>query len=131
MAFRQGPYQAFVELPVPPRPVICSAAKIDAQSSDYVLDTTTGGFEAMPSTAQRVLQFVTGAQSRNRSGFITPQNLEANRLGIIAALSPMTDGPSPAIKLLVVTAISTSPGRLSGTVQFTDLTTGLDQTVQV
>lgn len=129
MAYRTGPYQDFVELPVPPRPVLCSARKIDAPTADFVFNGTTGGFESMPSTAQRVLLLVAWADTNER--FITPQDLESHRQAIVASLDVMTRGPSPAIKLLEVKCDPYLPENCKTTVRYRDLTTGLDQEIQV
>lgn len=129
MAYRTGPHQLYVELPVPPRPILRSAVKIDAQQRDYVLDTVTGGFEGMPATAQRVLLLV--AFAKREGEFITDQGLEQDRRNIEQALEPLTGGPSPAIKLLTIKAASEAPGTVNGLVSWHDNTTGLDQSVQV
>ena len=127
--YRKGPYQDFVDLPVPPRPVLVSARRIDAPSEDFVFNATTGGFEAMSSTAQRVLLLVSFAETLKR--FVTPQDLRENEQAITAALGILTRRPSPAIKLLEVKCEPFLPEHPKTTIRFVDLTTGLDQQIQV
>lgn len=128
-AYRQGPYELFVELPVPPRPEIHSARGIDPQTGRYTFDATTGGFRSMHSTTQRVLLLCAFAEIKSK--FITPQDLEQRRRSIILALEPLTRQPDPAIELQSVMVESSSPGMVRHRIRFKDLTTDQDQTVQV
>ena len=128
MGYTRGPYAAHATLPALDRPVLYSSRKIDPQTGRYVLVEATGGFESMPSTAQRVYLLVVMAAPIQK--FITPQAAEETRLRIVAALDIMTRGPSPAIRLKSVETGSDAAGTSFRRVNYRNLTTGLDESVQ-
>lgn len=129
MPYTRGPHALFTSLPVLPRPVLVSARSVNAATKRYELDATTGGNESMPSTAQRVLMLVSFADQRRR--FITEQDLAETRALVLTALSVLTDGRSPAIAILSFDVGSENAGSTFLRITYRDLTTGLDQTVQV
>lgn len=129
MAYRQGPYQLFVELPVPPRPEIHSSRNIDPAENRYTFDATTGGFEPMHSQTQRVLLLCSFVD--HGASFVTPQEFERLRREILVALEPMTAQPSPTIEVKDIWVAESAAGNARIFVKFKDLTTGQDQTVQV
>jgi hypothetical protein len=128
MAYTRGAYALFTSLPVPARPELHSSRSIDAPSKRYELDATTGGYESMPSTAQRVLLLISFAAIDAK--FITAQEQEETRQRIIDALKVLTDGPSPAISLKSVLVGSDRTGVSFRHVTYRDLGTGIDETVQ-
>lgn len=128
MGYTRGPYAAHSSLPVLDRPILYSSRKIDPQTGRYKLNQTTGGFDMMPSTAQRVFLLV--AMAAPVQDFITPQHAAETRQRIMAALDIMTSGPAPAIKLLSVEVGSDEAGKSYRRIEYRNLTTGLDESVQ-
>lgn len=128
MAYTRGPHAAHSSLPLLPRPILHSSRSIEATTGRYVVDSTTGGFESMPSTAQRVLLIVSHADVK--TDFITDQDAEEARRRIMNALDVLTSGQTPAIKLLRVEVGSDSTGTTYRRVDYRNLLTGLDESVQ-
>jgi len=97
----------------------------------YEVDQTTGGFERMPPTAQRVALLISFEVEPAK--FVTDVDNEAVRRRIIQALSVLTDGRSPLIKIKEIAIGSDRAGQGFRRVVFQDLTknTGIDQTVQL
>lgn len=129
MPYSRGPYALPSSLPVPARPVLHSARKIDPQTRRYVMVAATGGFASMHSIPQRVYFLV--CQVAPRSEFVTPDDLEGVRRRIVLALEVLTKAVPPAIELQAVTVTSGAMGQTDRLVKFQDLTTGQDQSVQV
>lgn len=131
MSYSQGPYQLFTTLPVPPRPAISSARKINFTTKRYEVNENTGGFKRMPPTAQRVLLLI--CFEVEDSLFITPQGQSKVKLEIEKALSVLTDVASPLIQIRRIEVGSDFAGQGFRRVTFKDLTknTGNDQTVQL
>jgi hypothetical protein len=128
MAYTRGPYAARSSLPVPDRPTLYSSRKIVAPTQRYELDATTYGNAQMDSVAQRVLIAVSLADIPSK--FVTEQEANETRGRIIAALAPLTDGPAPTIELLSVTVGSEETGSTYRRIQYRNLTTGLNESVE-
>jgi hypothetical protein len=128
MVYALGPYALYPSLPVPERPKLYSAREINPATGRYVNDATTGGFESMPSIAQRVLLLVSFGVKRSK--FITPQNMEQERKDCIRALEPLTTLPSPSINLLLVSVERVAAGKTKRIIKYRNLITGLDEEVQ-
>ena len=131
MAYGTGPYSLFVSLPAPPRPEVSSARNIDFATKRYMLDDTTGGFERMSPTCQRVVILV--AQAAQPSQFNTEPEHNAAKAAIVKALEVLTAAQPPQIKLKSVECTSPTSGTGKWEIRFKDLTVGtdIDQTVQV
>lgn len=127
MAYTKGPYAAFSSLPSEPRPIVGASRAIDFATGSYVFDDATGGFESMPSIAQRACIAV--ALSVPRGGNITAPSREATRLAILNAIDSMVR--ARLMSNVRVTVERTAPGFESRRLEYTDTSTGLDQRVQL
>lgn len=125
MSYSRGPYAAYATLPSPDRPEIHSAREVDFARRRYSFDATTGAFESMPHVAQRVVILV--ARNVKPRHFITDQDQAATRQDIVRALEPL----DALIADLVVTVERPAAGLESITVRYRDVSTGLNQTVQL
>lgn len=123
MPYSRGPYSLTPDAPRP-RPKLVSSRLIDFATKTYVVDAD-GNPEAMPSTAQRVLLLVSYATDK-RPAAITPQALNEMQDRTRKALRVLTDGPAPRAKLQAATVERSAAGAVLGTVDFEDLTAGLD-----
>jgi len=133
MAYSTGPYTRFVQLPVPARPTINSARNIDVTTGRYTLDNTTGGFEAMPPTVQRVIILASRAMLETKVSYNSIEMRNKLRLELNTALSVLTAKPDPAIRLDELLVMSEVAGTANVEIAFKDLTvdTGIDQRVQL
>lgn len=129
MPYATGPYSQHSSLPSPARPEIHSSRSIDFATRRYELDATTGGNKAMTDIAQRVVLLLTFGVEMPR--FVSEQHLEQLRSDARTALADLTDGPRPDISLVSVTTERSSPGTASLVVQYRNLGTGKDETVQL
>lgn len=129
MPYATGPYSLHSSLPSPARPEIHSSRSINFASKRYELDATTGGNDPMTDTAQRVALLLTFGVEMPR--FVSEQHLEQLRTDARTALVDLTDGPRPDISLVSVTAERTYPGTASLVVQYRNLGTGKNETVQL
>lgn len=131
MAYSSGPYARFPTLPVPPRPEVSSARNVDFTTLRYTLNGTTGGFESMPPTVQRVIMLIMFGVDVPK--FNTAQERNAIALQIRAALEILTQRPGPLIELREVTVERDAAGSAVRKVVFRDLTRGtdIDDTVQL
>lgn len=108
--------------------MLYSSRRINPQTGQYELDSTTGGVAMMTSIAQRVLLLVSYADQR--TSLITDQDNAEVRQRIMLALEPMAGGVKPEIQLLGVEVGSDSAGTTYRRVRYRNLTTGLDESVQ-
>jgi len=129
MSYCSGPYAIHSVLPSPDRTVLSSSRKIDAPTGTYVIGED-GGFESMPSTAQRVLLLVSFA-SGEKEKFVTPSAMNSLRDRARKALLVLTGGRTPLIQLQLLEVTSPSAGSMKLRVDYKDLTTGLSQSVQL
>ena len=131
MTYSRGPYSTFTSLPVPPRPEVHSSRKINFPTKLYEIEASTGGFESMPSVAQRVLMLV--SFNVPPSKFVTPVDNEQVRQRIITALAPLTESKPPAIEIDEIEVGTDSAGTGFRRIKYKDLLagTGVDQTVQL
>jgi len=119
MAYCQGPYQLLVEAP-PSRSILRSSRKIDFEKGDYVVDTDNGGgFESMPSTAQRVALLVIHALHGQRDVITAPQFAAAEDR-VRKALAAMVAAKEIRIDSIDISRVAA--GRVDRVVNFTDLT---------
>lgn len=125
MPYARGPYERFHALPAPARPAVHSSREVDFSAGRYSFDATTGAFESMSSVGQRVVILV--AQTVPRTAFLTDQDLAGRRQDIERALLPL----AADIADLVVEVTSPSSGREAVRVSYLDISTGLNQTVQL
>ncbi len=126
MAYLQGPYATFTSLPSPTVDRINSSRKINANTRRYELDDN-GNNEAMPSTRQRVLlqlDFAVGPPPK----FLTERELERRKNGIKAGLKALVD--EGAITLDRVIVLEDTAGSTKEIIDYTDLRTGVDETVE-
>ena len=106
---------------------LSSSRSFDGIKGRYVANDE-GGFEAMDDTAQRVVLNV--AFAVRRGPFITPRDLAQQEADIRAALAvSLTAGPTPAIRLIEVTAAQTGPTASAVTVRYFNNLTNTEQTV--
>ena len=106
---------------------LSSSRKFNGLTGRYVANDE-GGFEAMDDTAQRVI--LTVAFAVKSGPFITPRDLATQEAGIRAALAvSLTSGPSPAIRLISVSAAQTGPTSSAVTVRYFNNLTNTEQTV--
>jgi hypothetical protein len=106
---------------------LSSSRKYDGLTGRYVANDE-GGFEAMDDTAQRVI--LTVAFAVKTGPFITPRDLAQQEATIRAALAvSLTSGPTPAIRLISVTAAQTGPTASGVIVRYFNNLTGTEQTV--
>ncbi len=129
MAYSSGPYSLFPALPSPPRPEVSTARKINFQFGTFAIDDTTGGFDAMSSTAQRVVILV--AKNVKKPPNITPQSLLKIEQDVRSALSVLTKQPEPVIAIKTLTVEHVGYGAVQVNLRFSDLGTGEDNTVQL
>ena len=128
MPYATGPYSLFTSLPAPARGSLSSSRKIDFAKRDYVIDDD-GGFEAMDDTVQRVVLLVAFAVSNEK--FVTEKVKNAEKDRITKALSILTDGSEPVIRLINVSVTDSATGRIQRKVEFHNLKTGTKKTVQL
>lgn len=126
MPYCAGAYSAYSSLPVPSGSSLVISRKIDFSTKRYVQDDD-GGFESMPSVAQRVLLKVSFAGIEQR--IKDPRETARVDQEILAALSDMTTGPEPEIVIDELTTNDHQAGALRRTLRFRDLTTGTPGTV--
>jgi hypothetical protein len=105
---------------------VSSSRSFQFSTGTYELNED-GGFAPMSSTAQRVVLLVAFASKLEK--FITPQALNSAKDRVRKALRVLTDGETPAIKLLSIENVRTAPGVTRLQITFKDNTTGLNQTV--
>lgn len=131
MSYSQGPYSKLSSLPVLPRPEVHSSREIDFANKRYVINSTDGGFDGMPSVAQRVLMLVSFEVPETR--FITPQDNERERNNIETALTVLTNAKPPVIEIEVIEIGTDSAGTGYRRIKYKDLLagTGVDQTIQL
>lgn len=125
MSYTRGPYSRFASLPSEERPEIHTARRVDFALGRYAFDSTTGAFESMHATAQRVC--ITVAEHVTPPHYITPQSLEQTRQDVVRALARL----GSAIRDVTVAVTSTTPGVESVAVSFTDAVSGQNLSVQL
>jgi hypothetical protein len=128
MPYATGAYTQFSTLPAPARSDLSSSRKIDFARKDYVLNDE-GGFEPMNDITQRVVLLVSFAIKPRK--FVTPRDLNGQKDDVRKALSILTSGSEPSIKLIDVTADAAGAGRTKTVVAFQNLLTNTKQTVTV
>lgn len=106
---------------------LSSSRRFDGLTGRYVANDE-GGFEAMDDTAQRVILLV--AFAVKTGSFLTDRDLAAQVAEVRKALTVMTNGPEPAIRLLGVTAEQSGPTASRLTVRYFNNLTGTEQTVE-
>jgi len=128
MPYLTGPYAHQTSLPSPARPTIYSARNIDFATQRYTIDTSTGGYDAMQSTRQRVLLAVAFGAGE-RPSHVDDRQLEARSQRIIAALDDLVaDG---SIADVSVSFEHPSPGVVRERVNYRNLQTGTDDSAEV
>lgn len=126
MPYAQGPYTNFSLLPSLTAGKLSSSRKIDFAKGDYVLNAD-GSFAAMDDLVQRVVLLCAFAIKKRK--FVTPRTLNAYKDDIRKALTVLTGGSEPLVKLIEVTADGNGQGRVSGRVTFLILATNTKKTV--
>ena len=129
MPYSRGPYSEHSTLPAPARPELHSSRAIDFEFRRYEINGTTGGSEGMRDTAQRVILLLSFGVTLPK--FLTDQGAERIKADCRTALAILSDGPRPAITLSDVRTFADTYGRLRVEVDFVDLTTGANDTVQL
>ena len=129
MAYHRGPYSLPGANPPPDRPKMHSARAIDAPTQRYVLDDTTGAHTGMRALAQRVYIAVSKATPKAR--FVTPDGMEAERQRILAELKALSGGDNPDLQVLEVSVTRSGAGTIKRLVRYRNLTTGLEESVQL
>jgi hypothetical protein len=127
MAYTRGPYAEFSSLPAPSVTRVHSSRKVDFTTGRYVLDDD-GNPAAQPSIQQVVAMIV--AFNLPDEPLITPDALEARRQAVVALLSDLTAPPAPQITRLEVSYTSDDAGKVIGVINFQDMTTGENETVE-
>jgi len=120
MPYSQGPYERFTSLPVPPRPKVYQARKIDFATRRYSLDTTTGGLQGMSAAVQRLI--ILGGRHLDETKFNTAPERERMRKTILDDIKILTDKPDAVIAVHEVLVASEFPGSMTAQIRFTDLT---------
>lgn len=127
MGYSQGPYSTFESLPAPERTVLSSSRKVNFVSKRYENDSD-GNPLPQPSIQQIVALKVTF--NVEDAKLITPQDQEASRQAVNAALLDLTKPPSPLIDRVRVSFASEKAGEQKNVINFRDLSTGLDEQVE-
>jgi len=124
-----GPFGKAVLPPEEPKPkILHSSREINGVTRRYVLDSD-GNFEGMDDIAQRVLLLVSYADTEFK--FITDRDNETSRQRIEAALSVLTSGKTPAIRIEAIEFTNPSYGLLQKRITYTNLRTNTQQTVEL
>lgn len=131
MPFATGPYHAHSLLPVPPRPALATARELDVPRKQFVINATTGGYESMNATAQRVVLLVAFAIKAKDWKFLSDRDNERRRQAVATALEIMTKATPPDITGLVVTVVRDRAGVGKVDVEFVDATTGQKNELQL
>ena len=127
MGYSRGPYATFPSLPAPSVTRLHSSRKVNFATKRYENDDD-GNPLPQPSIQQIVAMKVTFNVTIAKT--ITPQDLEANRQAVLVALEDLSRPPSPEIDRVTVTFASERAGQQANVINFRDLTTGLDQSVE-
>jgi hypothetical protein len=127
MSYSKGPYATFESLPAPDATVLNSSRKVNFATKRYENDAD-GNPLSQPSIQQIVALKVTFNVPDEK--LITPQSQEASRQAVLQALTDLTAPPSPLIDRVTVTFASERAGLQQNVINFRDLSTGLDQTVE-
>jgi hypothetical protein len=127
--YTKGPYSTPSSIPAPDRPELSDSRGIQFSTGTYITNSA-GGFDAMPPIAQRVLLLVAFAGG-TPDPLITPQAMASAKDRIRKALSILTSGKTPAIRIDELEASRTGAGTTGITLRFKDLTTSLSHTVQL
>lgn len=127
MGYSKGPYSTFESLPVPETTRLHSSRKVNFATKRYEFDDD-GNPLPQPSIQQIVAMKVTFNVPDEKT--ITPQSQEASRQAVLNALSDLTRPPSPLIDRVEVVFASERAGQQNNVINFRDLSTGLDQSVE-
>ena len=128
MPFSQGPYSLHSSLPAPSVTEIHSSRFVNFVTKAYEVDAN-GNDASQPSIQQIVA--MTLAFEVTDPDFITTKDQEQLRKDIVTALLPLSGGSRPSIDRLTVIVASASTGNQKTVVNFRDITTGLDQSVEI
>lgn len=127
MGYSTGPYSTLTSLPAPETTRLHSSREVDFATKRYVFDDD-GNPTAQPSVQQIVAMKVTF--NVEDAKLITPQDQEASRQAVVAELAELTKPPSPLIDRVTVSFASDRPGQQKNVINFRDLSTGLDESVE-
>ncbi len=127
MPYCKGPYARHSSLPSPSVFTLHSSRKIDFVTRRYELDDN-GNPLPMPSTAQRVALQLDFAIPSGPPKFIDDTNLELREKQLTAALQTLI--AEGAIRLESVSATEARPGVASSFVDYTDLNTAADDSLE-
>ena len=131
MAYATGAYHTHSLLPVPPRPALATARELDVPRKQFVINATTGGYESMNATVQRVILLVAFALKAKDWKFLTDRDNEQRRQAGVTAREIMTKDITPEIveRVVTVTRDRASVGKVN--VEFGDAPTGEENTLQL
>lgn len=127
MAYARGAYTSFTSLPSPESTTVVSARGIDVTTGKYQVEED-GSFTPMSGAAQCVYCatcFDAGAAPQTQG----PQEFEARKQRLVAAVEPLTDGKSPAIATNNVTVDEDGAGGAVEVVDYRTLHTEEDEPV--
>jgi hypothetical protein len=129
LSYTKGPYSLPTAIPPPDRSELSDSREIQFSTGTYVL-ADDGGFEPMSPVAQRVCLLVSFACGK-RESFVTPQAMYSQMDRVRKALTVLTAGKAPAIRIDSLDAVRTAAGKTRLSLSFTDLTKQLSETVQL
>ncbi len=126
MGYSKGAYSTFESLPAPETTVLHSSRKVDFATKRYEFDD-----DGIPLSQPSIQQIVAMKVTFNvpDAKLISPQDQEASRQAVIAELADLTKPPSPLIDRVTVIFASERAGSQNNVVNFRDLSTGLDESV--
>lgn len=129
MPYSQGPYERFTSLPVPPRPKVYQARRIDFATGRYDLDDTTGGLQGMSAAVQQLI--ILAGRQIDVARFNTAPERNKTRKAILNEIKPLTEEPGAVIRVDEVLVASEFPGTQRVEIRFVDLTTDDDNAHQM
>ncbi len=127
MGYAKGPYSNFSSLPAPEVIRLHASRKLNFETKRYEFDD-----DGNPLQQPSIQQIVTMKLAFNvpDQKAITPQEQEASRQDVLSSLAELTAAPSPLIDRVEVVFSSEGAGEQRNVVNFRDLSTGLDDSVE-
>jgi hypothetical protein len=133
MSFGVGPFATtglgipIADVPSATRSDLHSSRKIDPETMTYVT-SSTGGFDGMPDTAQRVLLLI--AFGVKEPPLIDNRYQAVIEARIRKALEPLTSGPEPSISRVKITIGENGKQTTTKSVEYYDLRSGETNSVK-